>query len=84
MWPSAPGRGTAETAEPDAAGPAPQGRAAASPRCNRCLFVLSWYLFSTPLLLVLPVVNDLLWGRLTILQTVEILVPFYIALIAGA
>ena len=29
---------------------------------------------------MLPVVNDLLWERLTILQTVEILVPFYIAL----
>jgi non-ribosomal peptide synthetase-like protein len=44
------------------------------------LFVVSWYIFTTPLLLVLPVVNDLLWNRLTILQTIEILVPFYLVL----
>ena len=44
------------------------------------LFIFAWYLFTTPLLLVLPVVNDLLWERITILQTIEILLPFYIAL----
>ena len=44
------------------------------------LILLSWYVFTTPLLLILPIINDLLWERLTILQTIEILVPFYLVL----
>ncbi|HEY1857417.1 Pls/PosA family non-ribosomal peptide synthetase [Acidocella sp.] len=76
--PTAP---ASETKTPDAE--RPPLRRQAGPRVATLqsgLFVLSWYLFSTPLLLVLPVVNDLMWARLTILQTVEILLPFYIAL----
>jgi non-ribosomal peptide synthetase-like protein len=42
------------------------------------LFLLSWYIFAAPLLLALPLLNDLLWERLTVLEVIGMLVPFYL------
>ena len=44
------------------------------------LLVLKWYIFSTPTLLLLPIIDDALHDRLTIMQTILILIPFYLAL----
>lgn len=42
--------------------------------------VLGWYVFATPSFFVLPIADDLLRGRLSLLQMVAILIPFYLAL----
>jgi non-ribosomal peptide synthetase-like protein len=44
------------------------------------LFVVSWYAFSTPSFVVLPIADDLLRGRMSIIATAVILGLFYLAL----
>ena len=43
-----------------------------------CLILVTWWLFAAPLLFALPIGNDMLQGRLTLLQAVLILMGFYV------
>ena len=43
-------------------------------------FALSWYALATPILIVLPIADDMLRARITIAQAIPILVPFFLVL----
>ena len=44
------------------------------------LFTIGWYVFTTPSFSVLPIADDLLRGRMSLTQTVAILIVFSLAL----
>jgi non-ribosomal peptide synthetase-like protein len=43
-------------------------------------FVIAWFALATPIFFVLPIADDLLRGHISIVRTLLVLIPFYLAL----